>query len=192
MSEIRCHECGGGFDGQRLATCPTCLAERRSATARLVREKHDPTARGVQLDTYRSVITPRAKSELREVLVHAARHGSWFYDRDYRMWVHVTPEPLGRNAGVGIPPGREDADHALDCLFIAEADDPEEAHVFAADRARHEAQIRAGVFEPLGGCESPGCENLAEPPGARCRLHRGDGARPEKSAAGREPGPGGR
>jgi hypothetical protein len=171
MSQIRCDECGERFDGSLQATCPACQAARWAATPRLVREKHDPRAVALPSDRYRSVITPRARDELRDLLEHAARHGRWFYDRDYAMWVHVTHLPLGRVPGVGIRAGEGAPDHALDCLFIAEADDPEEAHVFAADGLRHEAQIRSGVFEPLGGCGSPGCDNLASPARGRCRLH---------------------
>jgi hypothetical protein len=171
MSEIRCDDCGEGFDGCVLATCPSCQAARWAATPRLVRDKHDPAASGQRLDTYRSVITPRAKSELRDVLDHAAHNGRWFYDRDYGMWVHVSRLPLGRVPGVGIPAGRDEPDHALDCLFIAEADNSVEAHVFAADGERHEAQVRAGVFEPLRGCSAAGCDNLVVPTGTRCRAH---------------------
>lgn len=170
MSEIRCEDCGGRFDGRELAGCPACQAERWAATPRLVREKHDPSAE-IRLDSYRSVLTPRTKSELREVLHHAARSGRWFFDRDYAMWVHVSRLPLGRVPGLGIPAGRDRPEHGLDCLFIAEADDAAEAHVFAADGQRHEAQVRAGVFRPLGECSSPGCQNLAVPARAGCRLH---------------------
>jgi hypothetical protein len=170
VSIISCDDCSERFDGRLLPLCPDCQAGVWAATERLVREKHDPGA-SVRLDTYRSVITPRAKSELRAVLLHAARHGRWFYDRDYAMWVHVTTMPEGRAPGVGILAGGEQADHALDCLFIAEANDPAEAHVFAADGERHEAQVRAGVFEPLGGCTSVGCDNLAAPGREACGPH---------------------
>ncbi len=139
--------------------------------AHLVRPKHDPGAPAGRLDTYRSLITPRARAELPGVLADAAERGEWFWDRDYRMWVHVTLRPLDRVPGVGVPAGREEADHALDCLFIAEADSSEQAHVFAADGERHRAQIRAGVFEPLGACTSPGCENLRKPGASHCSAH---------------------
>lgn len=177
MSEIFCDACGKPFDGRSLAWCPACLAARWVATERLVREKHDPAAGSNRLDTYRSILTPRTKMELSAVLAHAAQYGCWYRDHDYGMWVHVTPEPLGRAPGVGIPAGRGEADHALDCLFIAEADRGEEAHVFAADWARHQSQIRAGVFSPLGGCESGGCENLATPGASRCSAHAGGASR---------------
>ena len=173
MSEISCDACGESFEGRTLACCPACLAKRWLATKRLVREKHDPADAANRQGTYRSVITPRAKAELPKVLAHAARHGRWYHDHDYGMWVHLSREPLGRAPGVGIPAGRDGADHALDCLFIAEADSAEEAHVFAADGQRHEAQIRAGVFVPLGGCELWNCENLAVPGGSRCAAHAG-------------------
>ena len=172
MSEIICSTCGAGFDGTRQAWCPPCLAQRWSATPNLMRPKHDPGASAESLPGYRSILTPRAKTDLAEILADAAARGRWFWDRDYAMWVHVTERPLGRVPGVGIPAGREEADHALDCLFIAEADSNREAHVFAADTERHEAQIRAGVFEPLGLCESPGCENLRRPALRSCELHR--------------------
>lgn len=172
MSEISCDACGEAFEGRGLACCPRCLAARWLATKRLIRDKHDPHASASRLDTYRSILTPRTKTELRQVLEHAARHGRWYEDLDYGMWVHVTIEPLGRAPGVGIPAGRDEPDHALDCLFIAEADSPEEAHAFAADSERHEAQVRAGVFVPLGECGIPSCENLAYPGGPRCHAHR--------------------
>ena len=171
MSEISCDACGESFEGSSLACCPACLAARWLATKRLVREKHDPADPAIRWDTYRSVITPRTKAELGKVLDYAARHGRWYHDLDYGMWVHVTREPLGRAPGVGIPAGQVGADQALDCLFIAEADSLGEAHVFAADEQRHEAQIRAGVFVPLGGCELRDCENLAVPGGSRCAAH---------------------
>ena len=171
MSEITCSACGGSFEGSRLAWCPTCLAARWLATPELVREKHDPAAVTNRLETYRSVITPRLKAELGDVLAHAAASGRWFWDRDYGMWVHVSERPLGRAPGVGIRPGRGEADHALDCLFVAEADSAEQAHVFAADGKRHQAQVRAGVFEPLGACTSAGCDNLRAPGQAHCAGH---------------------
>ena len=87
------------------------------------------------------------------------------------MWVHVTDRPLGRSPGVGIPAGGREADHALDCLFIAEADSPVEAHAFAADPDRHAAQVRAGVFEPLGECDAQDCSNLQCPGRGRCDTH---------------------
>jgi hypothetical protein len=166
-----CGTCRREFDGGVQAWCPACLAGRWLAVPNLVRPKHDPGAAAEALDSYRSIITPHMKTMLSEVLTDAAARGRWFWDRDYQMWVHVTERPLGRAPGVGIPAGREEADHALDCLFIAEADSAVEAHVFAVDGERHEAQIRAGVFEPLGTCSHPGCENLRRPGQARCALH---------------------
>ena len=172
MSQVVCSTCRQAFAGEKLGWCPTCLASRWLATPALLRPKHDPDARDISLDTYRSTVTPRLKSELSEVLLDAARRGDWFWDRDYRMWVHVTDRPLGRTPGVGILAGKQEPDHALDCLFIAEADSCEEAHVFAADRERHEAQIRAGVFEPLGVCSDAGCPNLQRPGASICDAHR--------------------
>jgi hypothetical protein len=171
MSEITCETCRTAFEGARLAWCPKCLAARWLATPELVREKHDPSAATTQLSTYRSLITPRLKTELGAVLEAAARNGRWYWDRDYEMWVHVSERPLGRAPGVGIPAGREQPEHALDCLFIAEADSAETAHVFAADGERHQAQVRAGVFEPLGLCAAQSCENLRNPNGTRCAAH---------------------
>ena len=171
MGSVFCEPCGESFEGRSLPWCPVCLAARWLATERLIRDKHDPAAAANRLDTYRSIITPRTRAEIDKVLDHAAREGSWYWDRDYGMWVHVTRQPLGRAPGVGIPAGQDGADHALDCLFIAEADSAEEAHVFAADGQRHEAQIRAGVFIPLGRCDLPDCENLASPGSPRCWTH---------------------
>ena len=189
MSEIVCRACHRAFDGEIQPWCPVCLAARWLATRNLIRAKHDPSAAPGALDSYRSIVTPRLKTELSDVLHDAAARGSWFWDRDYRMWVHVTERPLGRAPGVGIPAGREEPDHALDCLFIAEADSAEEAHVFAADSTRHAAQIRAGVFEPLGACEDPDCRNLRWPGRPGCADHAREpaaGARPPMEPAGRE------
>jgi hypothetical protein len=181
MSEIQCSACGLSFDGRSLAWCPACLAARWLATPELVRPKHDPAAATSRLDTYRSLVTPRLKSDLREVLRDAAVRGRWFLDRDYRMWVHVTSRPLGRAPGVGVPAGSTEPEHALDCLFIAEADSADHAHVFAADGERHEAQVRARLFEPLGVCSSSGCENLRSPGRADCDAHRESVAEPAPS-----------
>lgn len=175
MSRIDCSRCGEPYDGRLLAWCPTCLASRWLATPRLLRPKHDPDALPEARDRYRSILTPRTKQELSQTLDDAARRGRWYWDRDYGFWVHVTRQPLGRAPGVGIPAGRSEPDHALDCLFIAEADSTEEAHVFAADDARHEAQVRAGVFEPLGGCPQSGCDNLRGPGRDACAVHADSG-----------------
>ena len=184
MSEIRCRRCDGSFDGRSLAWCPGCLAAGWLATPDLVRPKHDPLAPASPQDRYRSLITPRTRDELPAVLADAALRGRWFWDRDYGMWVHVTERPLGRNPGVGVPAGREQAEHALDCLFVAEADSAVGAHVFAVDGERHRAQVRAGVFRPLGACGDPdGCENLTRPGAARCEAHE-PALEPATAAAG--------
>jgi hypothetical protein len=171
MSLVRCRTCDRRFEGSRLACCPGCLAARWLATPNLVREKHDPRVRAERQQQYRSLVTPRVLDDLRAVLEFAAEAGSWFHDRDYGMWIHLTPRPLGRAPGVGVPAGSHDAEHALDCLFIAEADSPENAHIFAVDSSRHDAQVRAGVFEPLAGCDHGHCENLALPVLPSCAEH---------------------
>jgi hypothetical protein len=163
MSLVLCQACNRRWEASRLACCPGCLAARWLATPNLVRDKHDPRVSGEPQQQYRSLVTPRVLEELRAVLECAAQTGCWFHDRDYGMWVHLTPLPLGRAPGVGVPAGRSDAEHALDCLFIAEADSPENAHIFAVDGSRHEAQVRAGVFLPLSACDHAHCENLALP-----------------------------
>lgn len=171
MSLVRCRTCERRFEGSRLACCPGCLAARWLATPNLVREKHDPRVRADRQQQYRSLVTPRVLDDLRAVLEFAAEAGSWFHDRDYGMWIHLTPRPLGRAPGVGVPAGSHDAEHALDCLFIAEADSPENAHIFAVDGSRHDAQVRAGVFEPLARCDHGHCENLALPVLPSCAEH---------------------
>ena len=171
MSLVRCRSCERVWEASRVACCPGCLAERWLSTPNLVREKHDPGALGDRQREYRSVVTPRVIEDLRAVLEFAAAAGSWFHDTDYGMRVHLTPLPLGRSPGVGIPAGRRDPEHALDCLFIAEADSRESAHVFAVDGSRHAAQVRAGLFEPLGACDHRGCENLALPVVPSCAEH---------------------
>lgn len=170
MSRVACRACGRDFDGEQHAWCPGCLAARWLETPGLIRAKHDPAAT-TPFERYRSIVTPRLVDDLPEVLGDAARRGCWFWDRDYGMWVHVTLRPLGRAPGVGIPAGRAEPDHALDCLFIAEADSRVEAHLFAADSVRHAAQVRAGVFEPLGACAAPGCRNLRRPGRDHCGAH---------------------
>lgn len=188
MSAIACRLCGESYDGRQLAWCPACLGARWLRTPRLLRPKHDPDAAPEARDRYRSILTPHAKSQLARLLDDCARKGHWYWDRDYGFWVHVTCEPLGRAPGVGIPAGRSEPDHALSCLFIAEADSRHEAHVFAADDARHAAQVRAGVFEPLGVCLEPGCDNLRGPGRDGCAIHDAVAADPcvmEPAPAGR-------
>jgi hypothetical protein len=92
------------------------------------------------------------------------------------MLVHLTKTPLGRAPGAGIPAGAREPEHALDSLFIAEADSAEFAHVFAVDWARHEAQVRAGVFLPSASCRATGCENLAMPLRRACLRHAEPGS----------------
>jgi len=154
-----------------VVCCPGCLAARWLATPNLLRGKHDPRAAEEPHPDYRSIVTPRLIEELPAVLAFAATHGTWFYDTGYEMLVHLTPTPLGRAPGAGIPAGRREPEHALDSLFIAEADSAEEAHLFAADAERHRAQVKAGVFLPLGECEHPGCGNLAIPRHGVCIPH---------------------
>jgi hypothetical protein len=174
-ASVLCRVCGVEWSPESTPLCPTCLASRWLSTPNLIREKHDPRELGGRLETYRSVVTPRVLLEIRPVLEFAAVHGTWFLDTFYEMFVHVTPQPLGRNAGVGIPAGQREPEHALDCLFIAEADSAETAHVFAVNGERHAAQVRAGVFVPLGSCAD--CSNHAPPGRDRCILH----APPENS-----------
>lgn len=171
MSRVACRQCRDEYEAAVQPWCPGCLARRWWVTPQLLRPKHDPDAEDESHSTYRSILTPRAKRELKGLLEVAAREGRWYFDRDYRMWVHVTNAPLGRAPGVGIPAGRDTAAHALWCLFVAEADQAATAHVFAADAERHAAQVRAGVFEPLGECESPDCPNLRTPGTQRCEAH---------------------
>jgi hypothetical protein len=167
----RCPTCLDEWDATRVVCCPSCLAKRWLATPNLIREKHDPGELGTRSTEYRSVVTSRLIDDLALVLIDAATNGAWFYDTHYRMLVHVTPTPLGRAPGAGIPAGQREPDHALDCLFIAEADSAEQSHVFAVDGARHQAQVRAGAFEPLGGCDASACVNLEIPLRSRCSAH---------------------
>jgi hypothetical protein len=171
VSLLQCATCESSWEATRVVCCPDCLARRWRATATLVRPKHDPSLCGERSTEYRSVVTARVVADLLAVLSDAALSGSWYYDTHYRMLVHMTPSPLGRAPGAGIPAGRREPEHALDSLFIAEADSAENAHVFAVDLARHEAQVRAGVFEPLGACAHPGCENLSIPLIGSCASH---------------------
>lgn len=168
---MQCPTCDASFDGTRVVCCPACLAKRWLATPNLVREKHDPHVDVTAHAEYRSVVTPRLIADLAAVLGHAAAHGAWFFDTGYQMLVHLTSVPLGRAPGAGIPAGRREPEHALDCLFIAEADSADQAHVFAVDGERHRAQVQAGVFEPLGECAEAACDNLALPRLAVCMVH---------------------
>ncbi len=171
MREIACPECRAPYDGGRHGWCPDCLAARWLATPELIRPKHDPRVAAEARDRYRSIVTPSLLDDLAAVLADAAERGWWFWDRDYEMWVHVTDRPLGRTPGVGIPAGSREPDHALAGLFIAEADSASQAHLFAADLERHAAQVKVGVFTPLGACSSAGCRNLARPGGPGCAEH---------------------
>ena len=171
MSFVSCRTCHSPWEASRVACCPGCLARRWLSTPNLVREKHDPRALGERLEQYRSVVTPGLIEDLRAVLEFAAAAGSWYHDMDYGMLVHLTPLPLGRAPGVGIPAGRREPEHALDCLLIAEADSQQNAHVFAVDGSRHAAQVRAGVFEPVGACDRGRCDNLALPVQSSCVEH---------------------
>ncbi len=172
MGLVHCPTCTTAWDAATAPVCPRCLARRWLETPNLIREKHDPNAQRDRHATYRSVVTPWLVTQLASVLEFAALRGAWFFDTGYQMFVHLTERPLGRAPGVGILPGRPDPDHALDCLLIAEADSCESAHVFAVDGERHAAQVRAGVFRPLGECVVAACSHLATPSGEYCVIHR--------------------
>jgi hypothetical protein len=141
------------------------------ATEHFIRPKHDPAELPGRSDRYRSVLTQDFITQRRSYLEHAAAHGTWYYDTFYEMYVHLTPSPLGRAPGVGIPPGKPMPEHALDALLIVEANSASEAHAFAVDSARHAAQVTAGEFEELGSCPVPGCDNLAVPGATHCVNH---------------------
>ncbi len=174
MSTADCKRCGASRDAARTPCCPHCLVEGWMATERFVRPKHDPAELPGRSDRYRSVLTQDFVAQRRSYLEYAATHGTWYYDTFYEMYVHLTPSPLGRSPGVGIPPGEPMPAHALDALLVVEADSESEAHAFAVDTEHHAAQVKAGEFEALPGCPAPGCDNLAVPGGSHCVNHAAD------------------
>ena len=171
MSCISCINCAQRFDAASNPCCPRCLVEAWLATEGFIRPKHDSNALPLVWDRYRSVLIPALVAKPKPHLEYAAQHGTWYHDTYYDMYVHFTPEPLGMAPGAGIPAGCSTPAHALDSLLIAEADSAVGAHVFAVDRERHEAQVRAGEFAPLECCETPLCDNLQVPGRARCSCH---------------------
>jgi hypothetical protein len=170
VGRLHCRECDEDWDGSQTPRCPRCQATRWRAAPGLVSEKHDPAHLGEPQPGYRSVLTPHFIEHIDRFLDHAARHGRWFFDRHYELWIHYTPTPLGRAPGVGVRRGRPSPDHALDSLLIADAETA--PHVFAVDRARTEEQIRQGEFIPLALCATPGCDNLRDPAASVCAAHR--------------------
>jgi hypothetical protein len=172
-----CDRCEVTFDARRTPICPACLVERWLGCERFIRPKHDPRLLPMQWEAYRSVLNPSLVMERRAHLAFAAQHGVWHRDRHYDMYVHFTFEPLGNSAGSGIPRGHSMPEHSLDSMLIAEADSTTEAHAFAVTREQFEAQIRAGEFEALDGCEVSGCANLRVPGRDLCTFH-GPGAAP--------------
>jgi hypothetical protein len=174
MSSAICKECGGGWEASLQPGCPGCLAEKWLTTENFIRPKHDPAELPGRSERYRSVLTHDFIARRRSYLEHAAAHGTWYYDTFYEIYVHLTPSPLGRSPGVGIPAGSTMPDHALDSLLIVEANSAREAHAFAVDGARHAAQVKAGEFEELGVCPFPTCENLPVPGRSHCVNHDTD------------------
>jgi len=166
-----CDRCEGEFDAQRTPVCPACLVERWLESESLIRPKHDPRLLPMEWEGYRSVLNPSLVAKRREHLAFAARHGDWFRDRHYDMYVHFTYQPLGCAAGSGIPRGRSMPEHALDSMLIAEANSASQAHAFAVDREQFEAQIRAGEFEALEVCTEPACANPHVPGRDACAIH---------------------
>ncbi|MBW2274590.1 MAG: hypothetical protein JRG96_15080 [Deltaproteobacteria bacterium] len=171
MSSVTCQGCSASWDAALVPCCPRCLVAAWMATERFVRPKHDPAELPGRSERYRSVLTQDFVARQHSYLEYAATHGTWYYDTFYEMYVHLTPSPLGRSPGVGIPPGKVMPEHALDSLLIVEADSASEAHAFAVDATQHAAQVQAGEFEELNGCAAPGCDNLSVPGGAHCVTH---------------------
>lgn len=178
MNDIDCEQCGAGFDASRHPVCPACLATDWLATPDFVREKHDPRRLPMAWEGYRSVLNPNLVANPRAHLEYAARHGTWYHDAFYEMFIHMTIEPLGVHPGSGIPEGRTQPEHSLDSLLIVEANSKTEAHAFAVAREQFEAQIRAGEFSPLAECADDGCDWPSVPGAARCAAHVGA---PEKA-----------
>ena len=163
MSQVACPQCRGSFDAEVMPTCPTCLVAMWVAAPTFVRPKHDPRLLPLAWESYRSVLTPSIVLEPAAHLDFAARHGFWYRDNYYEMYVHMTVEPLGRAPGSGIPEGHTTPEHSLDSLLIAEANSPVEAHGFAVSQTQFNEQIRAGEFEPLPVCRETNCKNIAIP-----------------------------
>ena len=115
-----CKECGGSWDSAQQPCCPGCLVAQWMATDNFIRPKHDPAQLPGRGERYRSVLTQDFVARLRSYLEHAAVHGTWYFDTFYEMYVHLTPSPLGRSPGVGIPAGASMPEHALDALLIAQ------------------------------------------------------------------------
>jgi len=168
VPDLICIVCSASWQASEAPLCPACLAASWDATPDLVREKHDPAVVASH-DSYRSVVSSAFLRRRREILDYASIHGRWYFDAHYGCYVHYTPTPLGVAPGVGIPAGKSAPDHALDSLMIAEAESA--PHVFAVDRVRMEAQIRAGEFHPLEACEAASCANLRVPFSERCAAH---------------------
>ncbi len=172
MSTAICEQCKQDFDAAQTPSCPRCLAEAWLATPELIRPKHDPRLLPQRWASYRSVVSPDFASNPAPYLDYAARHGHWFWDRYYDMYIHFTHEPLERAGGSGIPMGETMPDHALDSLLIAEADSLEQAHVFAVAHEHFRAQIRAGEFVALARCSEASCDNLRIQARTHCVIHR--------------------
>jgi hypothetical protein len=171
MSKSTCKRCDTSWNAATTPCCPHCLVETWLATEHFIRPKHDPAELPSRSERYRSVLTQDFVAQRRSYLEHAATHGTWYYDTFYEMYVHFTPNPLGRAPGVGIPPGKTMPEHALDSLLIVEANSASEAHAFAVEAARHASQVRAGEFEALARCPAPDCGNLGVPGSSQCVNH---------------------
>lgn len=176
-NRVVCLQCDEGFEADATPVCPRCLVVLWLAAPRFVRPKHDPRLLPLAWQGYRSVLTPSIASDPRPHLDFAARHGTWYRDNYYEMYVHMTVEPLGRHPGSGIPEGRTTPEHGLDSLLIAEANSEVEAHAFAVSRAVFDEQVRAGEFEALPACADPDCEFISLPGERLCAIHAGTAKR---------------
>ncbi len=171
-SLMKCQTCQQSFEPAKTPLCPVCLARMWLSTDRFIRPKHDPRELPLVWESYRSVLSPDFVEQPEDYLEFAAHHGTWYFDRYYEMYVHLSFEPLDRSPGGGVPAGRTSPEHALDSLIIAEANSAEEAHGFAVNRSQFESQISAGEFEVLGSCPAQGCSNPCVPGDETCMEHR--------------------
>jgi hypothetical protein len=169
MSEIECPNCGSTYNGEKAASCPSCLSSAWLYCPTFIREKHDPMLLPYPWPSFRSVLSYDFVKDQEPFIDYAAHNGGWYFSPKDHDYCHVTDMPLASIPGSGVAKNAPMPFAGYEMLVVAKpTTDP---HGYAASSVEFSQAVKSGVYQKLPRCKCLLCRNLAAPFSARCNKH---------------------